>query len=157
MIGPNTCVPLGHMVKKQGAVSHSSTEAEVIALDACLRVDGIPALMFWEQALDVLCSKKNLAHGAQDVRFSASAKYKACLNTSEPIVDSAITKFIEQIDYVPTNIKGHSGAAKICFLEDSEPTIKMCIKQRWPTLRYVPRTHRIDLGFLFERIALYKS
>ena len=68
-------------------------------------------------------------------------------------MDSAISKFIDQIDYAPTNIKKHPGAANNCILEDSEPTIKMCIKQRWPTLRYVPRTHRIDLDFLFERIA----
>ena len=43
LMGPNTCVPLGHMVKKQGAVSHSSTEAEIISLDATLRMDGLPA------------------------------------------------------------------------------------------------------------------
>ena len=48
LMGPNTCVPLGYTVKKQGAVSHSSTESEVIALDAVLRLDGIPALTFWE-------------------------------------------------------------------------------------------------------------
>ena len=68
-------------------------------------------------------------------------------------MDSVITKFIDQIDYVPTNVRGHPGAAKICILEDSEPTIQMCIKQRWPTLRYVPRTHIIDFDFLFDRIA----
>ena len=53
LMGPNTCVLLGHMVKKQGAVSHSSTEAEIIALDTALRMDGIPALALWEQILDV--------------------------------------------------------------------------------------------------------
>ena len=46
LMGPNTCVSLGYTVKKQGAVSHSSTESEVIALDAVLRLDGIPALTF---------------------------------------------------------------------------------------------------------------
>ena len=30
--------------KKQTSVSHSSTEAEIISLDAGLRMDGIPAL-----------------------------------------------------------------------------------------------------------------
>ena len=49
LMGPRTCIPLGHLVKKQGAVSNSSTEAETIALDTCLRVDGLPALMLWEQ------------------------------------------------------------------------------------------------------------
>ena len=46
LMGPNTCVPLGHCVKKQGAVSHSSTEAEIIALEATVRMDGLPALIF---------------------------------------------------------------------------------------------------------------
>ena len=32
------------MCKKQTAVSHSSTESEIISLDAGLRLDGLPAL-----------------------------------------------------------------------------------------------------------------
>ena len=46
LIGSDTFVPLTWMCKKQGAISHSSSEAEVIALDAGLRMDGIPALEF---------------------------------------------------------------------------------------------------------------
>ena len=53
LVGPNTCVPLSHSVKKQGAVSHSSTEAEIISMDANMRVDGLPALNLWEQVIDV--------------------------------------------------------------------------------------------------------
>ena len=34
------------MCKKQTSVSHSSTEAEIISLDAGLRMDGIPSLGF---------------------------------------------------------------------------------------------------------------
>ena len=36
------------MCKKQTSVSHSSTEAEIIYLDAGLRMDGIPALDLWD-------------------------------------------------------------------------------------------------------------
>ena len=36
------------MCKKQIAVSHSSTESEIISLDAGLRLDGIPALDLWD-------------------------------------------------------------------------------------------------------------
>ena len=39
-----TFVPVSWMCKKQTHVSHSSTEAEVISLDAGSRMDGIPAL-----------------------------------------------------------------------------------------------------------------
>ena len=34
--------------KKQTSVSHSSTESEIISLDARLRLDGIPALDLWD-------------------------------------------------------------------------------------------------------------
>ena len=36
------------MCKKQTAVSHSSTESEIISLDAGLRLDGITALDLWD-------------------------------------------------------------------------------------------------------------
>ena len=40
--------------KKQISVSHSSSEVEVIALDAVVRMEGIPMLMFWNSMLEVL-------------------------------------------------------------------------------------------------------
>ena len=36
------------MCEKQTSVSHSSTESEIISLDAGLRLDGIPALDLWD-------------------------------------------------------------------------------------------------------------
>ena len=42
------------MCKKQASVSHSSTEAEIISLDAGLRMDGIPALDLWDPVIDVI-------------------------------------------------------------------------------------------------------
>ena len=42
------------MCKKQTSVSHSSTEAEIISLDAGLRLDGIPALDLWDLIVSVL-------------------------------------------------------------------------------------------------------
>ena len=40
----HTFVPTSWMCKKQTAVSHSSTESEIISLDTGLRLDGLPAL-----------------------------------------------------------------------------------------------------------------
>ena len=53
LMGPKTFVPISWFCKKQGSVTHSSTEAELIALDAALRMEGIPALAFWELVIDV--------------------------------------------------------------------------------------------------------
>ena len=52
--GPSTFVPITWICKKQGAVSHSSTEAEVIALDAALRLEGLPTLMLWDTVLECM-------------------------------------------------------------------------------------------------------
>ena len=53
LVGPNTFVPITWLCKKQATVSHSSSEAEVIALDTCVRMEDIPALMLWDLVIDV--------------------------------------------------------------------------------------------------------
>ena len=53
LFGSNTFVPIRWMCKKQTAVSHSSTESEIISLDAGLRLDGIPALDLWDLIVSV--------------------------------------------------------------------------------------------------------
>ena len=52
IFGSHTFVPISWMCKKQTCVSHSSTEAEIISLDAGLRKDGIPALDLWDLVLE---------------------------------------------------------------------------------------------------------
>ena len=47
-LGCHTFVPISWMCKKQTSVSHSSTEADIISLDAGMRLDGIPALDLWD-------------------------------------------------------------------------------------------------------------
>ena len=46
ILGSHTFVPISWMCKKQTSVSHSSTESEIISLDAGLRLDGIPHLIY---------------------------------------------------------------------------------------------------------------
>ena len=52
--GKSYIFPISWMCKKQTSVSHSSTESEIISLDAGLRLDGIPALVFWDLIVLVL-------------------------------------------------------------------------------------------------------
>ena len=42
------------MCKKQTSISHSSTESEIISMDAGLRLDGILVLDLWDLILSVL-------------------------------------------------------------------------------------------------------
>ena len=48
------------MCKKQTSVSHSSSESEIVSLDAGLRMDGIPALDLWDVVIEVLHSSNNV-------------------------------------------------------------------------------------------------
>ena len=54
LLGSNTCVPLSWACKKQGAVSHSSTEAEIISFDFGMRCEGLPMLTLWEEVINVM-------------------------------------------------------------------------------------------------------
>ena len=54
IFGSHSFVPRSWMCKKQTSVSHSSTESEIISLDAGLRMDGIPALCLWDLIVKVL-------------------------------------------------------------------------------------------------------
>ena len=44
--------------------------------------------------------------------------------------------------------------ASLYIFEDNEAVIKMIMKGRSPTMRQVSRTHRVALGWLFDRINL---
>ena len=52
------------MCKKQTSVSRSSTESEIISLDAGLRLDGIPAIDLWDLIVAAL-GNTNQSHEEQ--------------------------------------------------------------------------------------------
>ena len=53
LIGPNTFSPLDVMCKKQTGISHSTNEAQVIALDITVRSIAIPAIDFGDAVLHI--------------------------------------------------------------------------------------------------------
>ena len=57
-------VPISWMCKKQTAVSHSSTESEIISLDTGLRLDGLPALELWDLIVSVLGNVSRVSDGS---------------------------------------------------------------------------------------------
>jgi hypothetical protein len=133
LIGPNTLVPLSWACKKQGAVSHSSTEAEIISLDAGLRCEGIPLLMLWEQI--------------QLVMTGSSAP-----PVQREVTVNGMYDLAKLVDFVPRTVPDPTDLGRLVLLEDNDAVIKMLIKGRTDRLRHVPRTHRIDLDWLFELI-----
>ena len=54
IFGSHTLVPISWTCEKQTAVSHSSTEAEIMSLDAGLRMKGIPAMSLWDTIIEIL-------------------------------------------------------------------------------------------------------
>ena len=59
IFGSQTFVPTSWMCKKQTSVSRSSTEAELLSLDAGLRMDGTPALDLRDLCMEVFHSSPN--------------------------------------------------------------------------------------------------
>ena len=61
IFGSHTFVPISWMCKKQTAVSHSSTESEIISLDTGLRLDGLLALELWDLIVSVFGSVSQIS------------------------------------------------------------------------------------------------
>ncbi len=51
LLGPHSSFPIAGQSRKQGCVSHSTPEAEVVAADNALRSCGLPALHLWDKLL----------------------------------------------------------------------------------------------------------
>ena len=76
VFGSHTFVPGSWMCKKQTSVSHSSTESEIISLDAGLRLNGLPALYLWDLIVLVLGNTtQNHDRTGQPVVYAHSSSY----------------------------------------------------------------------------------
>ena len=116
LVGPNTFVPIGWQCKKQTAVSHSSSEAEIVSLDAALRLEGLPCLDLWDLVIDVLTPQ------------SLKEKMPDFLPGIAPHELPPEYKELSNVDYVPPNIKRAPRRATIILLEDNDAVIKMLKK-----------------------------
>ena len=64
IFGCHTFVPISWMCKKQTAVSHSSTESDIISLDTGLRLDRLLALELWDLIVSVLGNVSRVSDGS---------------------------------------------------------------------------------------------
>ena len=88
-------VPISWMCKKQTAVSHSSTESEIISLDTGLRLDGLLALEFWDLILSVLGNVSRVSDGSGQPDNDVHKHHK-----SHNKID-----VMKDIDAVPSNVQ----------------------------------------------------
>ena len=144
VLGSHTFVPIGWMCKKQTAVSHSSTESEIISLDTGLRLDGLPALELWDLIVSVLGNISRVSDRSGKPESDDHKRHK-----SHNKID--VTR---DIDAVPSNVQSARQEALLYVFGDNEAVSKMIIKGRSPTMRHVSRTHRVALDWLFDRLNL---
>ena len=144
IFGSHTFVPKSWMCKKQTSVSHSSTESEIISLDAGLKLDGIPALDLWDLIVAILHGNTYQSNQEQEDphKFPTRKKIHGMMND------------LDNVDFISSNVHSSRQEALLYIFEDNEAVIKMIMKGRSPTMRHVARTHRVALDCLFDRINL---
>ena len=148
--GSRTLVPMSWMCKKQKSVSHSSTESDIISLDAGLRMDGLPALDLRGVVMEVSRSSKSTESPNHEATGNCSRNHKSKpKQKGHRDVDQ-----LSSVDHVTKNSNSSHGESQLYIFEDNEAVIKMIIKGRSPTMRHVCRTHRVALDWLFDRINL---
>ena len=69
---------------EQGAVSHSFVEAEIIALDAAIRMEGIPVSVLWDQIIDLFYDENQFGYGKPS-RQKKATKIKSYLLDFVPL------------------------------------------------------------------------
>ena len=104
IFGIHTFVPISWMCEKQTSVSHSSTESEIISLDAGLRMAGTPALDLWDLIVAVLGNtfQSNKARGdlcptQREVRSTPHAIQKQ--KKSHAMIDD-----LDNVDFISSNV-----------------------------------------------------
>ena len=97
VFGSHTFVPISWMCKKQTAVSHSSTESEIISLDTGLRLDGLPALELWDQIVSVLGNVSRVSDRSGKPESEVMITNTTSLTTKIDVM--------KDIDSVPSNVQ----------------------------------------------------
>ena len=119
IFGSHPFVPISWMYEKQTAVSHSSTESEIISLDTGLRLDGLLALELWDLIASVFGSVSQISdRTGRPVDVKKHQKSQGKINV------------MENVDSVPSNVQSSRQEALLYVFEDNEAVIKMIIKRK---------------------------
>ena len=110
------------MCKKQTSVSHSSTDSEIISLDAGLRLEGKPALDSWDLIVAVLLGNTYQS----DQERADPHKFPTRKKIHGKIID------LDNVDFISSNVHSSRKEALLKIFEDNEAVIKMIIKGQKP-------------------------
>ena len=139
-----TFVPISWTCKKQASVSHSATEAELMSLDAGLR------MMVFHHLICGISSLKSSAIGVEKplaVPLTITKQIVRINPKPERIVRRRGDQFLERL-ILFLQMSALRAKPHYYFFEDNEAVIKMAIKERSPTMRHVSCFHRLHLtGF----------
>ena len=109
------------MCKKQTSVSHSSTESEMISLDAGLRMDGLPAVDLWDIVIEVLRSTNITVQpkhtSIQETGATLHSKTKTPNVKRRQKVDQ-----LSNVDYAPSNTHSSQNKSQLSIFEDNDET-----------------------------------
>ena len=130
IFGNHTLIPTSWTCKKQTSASHSSTEAEIISLDAGLRMDGIQALDLWDFVIDEY---------RETCCVTPHQTSTPTNQTKVPIQHDTLDLW--NVDCVSSNAKSSKFGAMLYIFEDNEAVTKMIIISRSHAMRHVSRTH----------------
>ena len=110
--GSHTFVPISWTCKKQTSVSHSSTVSEIISLDAGLRLDGIPALGFWDLIVSVLGNiiQTHDRTGQPVVNTSEICSPPHTIQKRKQ--SEGVINDLDDVDFIPSNV--HLHVRKLC-------------------------------------------
>ena len=112
--GSHTFVPISCMCKKQTSVAHSSTESEIISLNAGLRLDGIRALDLWDLIVAVL-GNTNQSHKERGDPFMNKREVRSTPHTIRKRKQfQGVINDLDNVDFVASNVKTSHQEALWC-------------------------------------------
>ena len=116
IFGSRTFVPISWMCKKQTSVSHSSTEAEIIFLDAGLRMDGIPALDLWDLVIEVFHFSPNQINNFKGQESQGNLSRNTTLHMKIQNPTKHVILDLNNVDHISSHVRSSRfGAMFFCF------------------------------------------
>ena len=109
------------MCKKQTSVSHSSTEAEIISLDAGLRMDGIPALDLWDLVTEVFHSSPNQNNKIEDQKLVGNLLRNSTLHMRNQNSTKHADFDLSNVDHVSSNVRPSRFGAMLYVMRTMKP------------------------------------